>query len=78
MHRFRVQFASLADVMRFVALATKLGFPIAVGTESYHVNGTSFMGMFTLNWSAPQTVTLECTEEEALRFQQEAARFLID
>ncbi len=77
-HRYQVQFASLADVMRFVTLATKLGFPITVGTETYFVNGTSFMGMFTLNWSQPQSVTLECTDEQAERFRQEAARFLID
>ena len=76
-HQYTVRFSSLKDVMRFVAMSTKLGFPITVGTDSYHVNGGSFMGMFTLNWSKPQTVTIRCTEEEAARFEQEAARFLV-
>lgn len=73
-----VRFSSLADVMRFVALSTKMGFPIMVGSESYHVNGTSFMGMFTLNWSRPQCVKAQCTPEQAERFRQEAARFLVE
>ncbi len=78
MHEFTVQFSSLADVMRFVSLSTKMGFPIMVGSESYHVNGTSFMGMFTLNWSKPQRVRAQCTNEEAEYFRQEAAHFLAE
>lgn len=78
MHEFTVQFSSLADVMRFVALSTKMGFPIMVGSESYHVNGTSFMGMFTLNWSKPQHVRAQCTKEEAECFRREAAQFLAE
>ena len=78
MYRYTVRCSSLGDIMRFVSLSTKLGFPITVGTESYHVNGNSFMGMFTLNWSKSQTVTLRCTEEENARFLQEAARFLTE
>ena len=76
--RYTVRFSSLKDVMRFVGLSTRMGFPITVGSDSYHVNGSSFMGMFTLNWNEPQTVTLDCTEEEADRFVQEAARFLTE
>lgn len=78
MHEFTVQFSSLADVMRFVALSTKMGFPIMVGSESYHVNGTSFMGMFTLNWSRPQHVLAQCTNEEAENFRREATQFLAE
>lgn len=78
MHQFTVRFSSVADVMRFVSLSTRLGFPITVGSESYHVNGTSFMGIFTLNWSHPQNVILQCTQEQAERFRQEAARFLAE
>lgn len=78
MHQFTVRFSSVADVMRFVSLSTKLGFPITVGSESYHVNGTSFMGIFTLNWSRPQKVILQCSQQQADRFRQEAARFLAE
>lgn len=77
-HEFTVRFESLADVMRFVSLSTQMGFPITVGSDSYHVNGTSFMGMFTLNWNKPQCVKARCTEEEAQRFRAEAQRFLVE
>lgn len=77
MYRYTVRLSSLKDIMRFVSLTGKQSFPITVGSDSYHVNGTSFMGLFTLNWKEPQTVMLTCTEEEAERFRQEAARFLV-
>ena len=77
-YEYTIQLSSLKDVMRFVSLCTKLGFPITVGSDSYYVNGNSFMGMFTLDWRKHQTARLRCTEEEAERFRQEAARFLTE
>ncbi len=73
---FRIHFSSFADVQSFVDLATHYSFPIVVGNDTYRVNGTSFMGMFSLDYSKPLTVMLDCSEEEAQRFYQAAARYI--
>lgn len=78
MQEFTVRFQSVRDVQDFVALATEYTFPIVVGTESYHVNGTSFMGMFSLDHSRPMKVKLTCTPEEFDTFRQRASRFLAE
>ena len=76
MHRFSVCFHSVQDVQDFVTLATAKRFPVTVGSESYRVNGTSFMGIFTLDCSHPLTVMTECSQSEFDLFLQEARRFL--
>jgi len=76
MHRFSVCFHSVQDVQDFVTLATAKHFPVTVGSESYRVNGTSFMGIFTLDCRKPLTVMAECSEPEFACFLQEAERFL--
>ena len=76
MREFTVRFCSFQDVQEFVAMATEENFPITVGNESYQVNGTSFMGMFSLDYSKPMKVMLNCTEEEFEGFRRKAARFL--
>lgn len=57
-------------------LATQFAFPIIVGNDSYHVNGTSFMGMFSLDYGHPLQVTLTCTDEDAVRFTDAAKSYL--
>lgn len=76
MHQFSIQFHSFEDVQRFVDLATQFSFPIVVGSDSYHVNGTSFMGMFSLDYSRPLRVTLTCSDEDAARFREAAKSYL--
>lgn len=76
MRKFRIRFASFSDVQSFVDLATQFSFPIIVGNDSYHVNGTSFMGMFSLDYSQPLTATMNCSDEDAERFRQAAQRYL--
>ena len=74
---FQIRFHSFQNVQEFVALATEHAFPIIVGTDRYQVNGTSFMGMFSLDYSRPLTVRLTCTEEEFDTFRRKADRFLV-
>ena len=76
MQEFRVRFHTSRDVQDFIAWATLQPYTITVGSGSYHVNGSSFMGMFTLDHSRPLTVQVSCTEEELLRLKEEADRFL--
>lgn len=75
MHQFTIRFRSFEDVQQFVDLATQFSFPIIVGNDSYHVNGTSFMGMFSLDYSRALTVTLTCSDEDAARFKEAAKSY---
>ena len=77
MHQFGIRFGSFLDVQRFVDLASQLPFPVVVGNDSYHVNGDSFMGMFSLNFRHPLQVTLTCSDEDALLFAEAAKSFLL-
>ena len=76
MHQFHVRFHSFHEVQEFVNLATMQQFPITVGSEHYHVNASSLMGMFTLDCSQPICVMAHCSEEEFHRFLWDADRFL--
>ena len=76
MKQFYVRFHTSKDVQDFIAWATLQPFTLTVGNDSYHVNGSSFMGMFTLDHSRPLTVEVACTDEAFARLIQEADRFL--
>ena len=76
MYQFGIQFRSFEDVQRFVDMATRFAFPIVVGNDRYHVNGTSFMGMFSLDHCSPLQVTLTCSGEEAALFSDAAKSYL--
>ena len=76
MREFKVRFRTSLDVQDFISWATVQPYTITVGNDSYQVNGSSFMGMFTLDHSRDLTVKVSCTEEEFHRLLQEADRFL--
>ena len=75
MREFKIRFHSFRDVQDFVNLASAQEFPIVVGNDSYHVSATSFMGMFSLDYSNDLKVTVDCTDEQWMRFCPEAQRF---
>ena len=77
MQQITVQFRSFRDVRDFAQLAQKQPFQITVGTEKYQVNATSVLGMFTLNCRRPLTAHFDCSEEDFLRFVQDADHFLV-
>jgi hypothetical protein len=74
--QFDIELHSFDEVQDFVEVATIQPFRILVGNDRARVNAKSFMGMFSLNFSEPVQVRADCTEDECLRFQQAAARFL--
>ncbi len=76
MREFKIRFHSFRDVQDFVNLASAQDFPIVVGNDSYHVSATSFMGMFSLDYSGDLKVTVTCTDEQWAQFSQETERFL--
>ena len=76
MRQFQVYLRSFQDVQSFVTLAASQNFPITVGNGDYRVSATSFMGMFTLDYSRPLLAQTTCSDEQWARFSQEAASFL--
>ena len=76
MREFYVRFHSSRDIQDFISWATLQPFALTVGSDTYHVNGSSFMGMFTLDHTRPLKVSVSCTEEDFTRLLQEAERFL--
>ena len=76
MHQFYVQFHSLRDVQDFVTLASSQKCQMIVGTDRFHVNATSFMGLFALDCRNPQPVTVECSQDELEALKVIFGRFL--
>ncbi len=76
MREFRIRFHSFRDVQEFVNLASAQDFPIIVGNDAYQVSATSFMGMFSLDYTGDLKVTVTCTDEQWAKFRPETERFL--
>ncbi len=70
-----VHFSSLNDVREFVSLATLENYEIHVVDGDHTVNATSFMEMFTLDFSRPLSVRIEHGKES--QFAQAARKFLV-
>ena len=77
MLKFDIMIRSLRDVQDFVSLAARQPFGITVGNESQHIDGKDFMGMFSLDYSRPVQVQVQCSQEEYSRFRKNAAKFLV-
>ena len=54
-----VHFASVGDIREFVSLASLQTYGIEVCDESHCVNATSFMELFTLDFTKPLTVRVD-------------------
>ena len=76
MWQFDICVRSFRQVQDFVALAMVQPFEVLVGNDKQMVNGKSFMGMFTLNFTKPLRVTVKCTDEEFGKFKQETNKIL--
>lgn len=76
MKQFDIELTSFADVQDFVEVATVQPFRILVGNDRTRVNAKSFMGMFSLDFSQPVHVRVDCSEDECARFMQAASKFL--
>ena len=74
MYQFNITIQSLRHVREFVALAAVQPFDVFVENEKQQVNAKSFIGMFSLDYKRPMYVRVNCSQEEFLRFQQEAAQ----
>lgn len=75
MREFFVKINSVADIKAFVVLATTQPFEVYVQTASQKVSAKSFMGMFSLDYREPVSVTADCSEEEWAAFCKTVERF---
>ncbi len=74
MHQFHITIGSFRQVQEFVKLAMVQPFEVLVGNEKHQVSGKNFISMFSLDLKRPVRVLVNCSNEEFLRFQQEAAK----
>ena len=72
MAEFHMTIHSFEQVQAFVKVAMDQPFPVMVGNESQQINGKDLMGMFSLDYTRPVKVSVNCTEEQFLCFQQAA------
>ena len=76
MKKFQIFLHSVADVQAFVTLAMVQPFQVLVGNPNHCIIGKNFMGMFSLDYSQPVDVQVDCDEEQFLLFRHAAARFV--
>ncbi|MBQ2445422.1 MAG: hypothetical protein II272_03175 [Oscillospiraceae bacterium] len=70
-----IRLASVSDVREFVSLATAQPYSVLVEDGDRTVNATSFMEMFTLDFSVPLHLNIEEAHKE--HFRSAAEKFLI-
>ena len=74
--QFSIAIHSFNEIQDFVSLATVQPFQVLVGNEQHQINGKSFIGMMSLDYSHPVSVQVECDETAFSQFRLQAARFL--
>ena len=77
MYTFLVAFRSFEDVREFVSLALTQPYDITVSNGSHAVDAKSLMVMFSLDYSRPLEVRLDCTAEDFAAFAERAAKFRV-
>ena len=77
MREFDIVLKSLRQVQAFVSLAMVQPFDVLVGNERQHINGKDLMGMFSLDYSGPLKVRMNCTEEEFQTFRSAVDQFVV-
>lgn len=78
MREFFVRLNSVEDIKTFVVLATTQPFEVYAQTPSQKVSAKSFMGMFSLDYREPVSVTAECSGEEWAAFCETVERFRVE
>ena len=76
MQEFNISIGSFRQIRAFVSLAAVQPFDVFVGNDRQQVNGKSFIGMFSLDYTKPVRVRVSCSLETMRRFQQETAKLL--
>lgn len=78
MREFWIRLGSVQDVQEFVSVSVTRNFPINVRDEFNKVKADSFMELFCLDFTHPQRVVCDCTEEELNQLKADLHRFLVE
>ena len=76
MNQFQITIRSFEKVREFISIATVQPFRVLVGNGAQLVNAKSFIGMVSLDFSRPLTVTCECDANSFHSFRQQVSAFL--
>ena len=76
MQNFYIKLRSFQEVQEFISIATVQPFAVLVGNEAQQVNGKSFIGMVSLDYSRPLKVLCDCDGDGFQNFRHQASRFL--
>ena len=76
MQEFNIHIHSFQEVQEFINLATVQPFPVLVGNDVRQVNGKSFIGMVSLDYSRPLLVQADCDESALSKFQKVISKFM--
>lgn len=78
MQEFYIKLSSVQSIQAFVSLSAVQPFRVMIGNDRQEVSAQSFIGMFSLDFSHPLLVSVDCGEEECRQFQQAIKARLAD
>ena len=78
MQNFHITLRSFQEVQEFITMATVQPFAVLVGNEVQQVNGKSFIGMVSLDYTRPLLVQAECDGQTWQNFRSLVTKFLTE
>ena len=78
MQNFHITLSSFQEVQEFISLATVQPFAVLVGNEAQQVNGKSFIGMVSLDYTRPLLVQADCDGQTWQNFRSLVTKFLTE
>ena len=78
MQKINIALHSFKEVQEFITLATVQPFAILVGNDAQQVNGKSFIGMVSLDYSRPVQVQADCDGQAWQSFRSVVNKFLAE
>ena len=78
MQEFHIALKSFQEVQEFITLATVQPFAVLVGNDVQQVNGKSFIGMVSLDYSRPLRVQADCDSHALQTFRGVIGKFLAE
>lgn len=76
MQKFNITLRTFQEIQEFISIATVQPFPVLVGNDVQQVNGKSFIGMVSLDYSRPLQVQADCDSTMLETFRNVVRKFL--
>ena len=78
MQKIQISLRSFQEVQEFISMATVQPFAISVGNDVQQVNGKSFIGMVSLDYTRPLQVQADCDNQAWQTFRNVVNKFLAE